>query len=345
MGARTDFLLLPEKEDWCGKLWGHCLKCSGLDAKDFKRLQRNRWHVRAKALFAKRDRMRVLDWQSLDAHLKEKFPGSTNKERRALAMFRIRAMGMAAAKAAFQESENTQKAYTACHEAYMHKIDEVCENIGMPSAQIKHWETDFLTSVCKSIQVSYLCRKKDCGFYGMNDQWVQHATKYHFRCPHCAMQYYPWKDAPKWYPFQKVISVSHPGTGERWVIPALWPASAEDSWLQDMMQATASKIESEDDLEAFLTGKIQSLEVLLSNAGIPAVFKKFTMKQDVKWLLDSAAGFGQTQYGKLAEEGYWGNILDPKLGNQEPFDQWEEFAAIFASLHRAGEQMVSKMKV
>ena len=115
--------------------------------------------------------MRTLTWQTLDAHLKATFPGQTNKERRSLAEKRIRAMSMAAALSAFQENEFVQKAYQHCVEDYTQKILEVCQNIGRTSGPVIHWETDFLTSVTKSIQVSYLCRKKDCGFYGMNDQY------------------------------------------------------------------------------------------------------------------------------------------------------------------------------
>ena len=87
------------------------------------------------------------------------------------------------------------------------------------------------------------------------------------------------------------------------------------------------------------------MEVLLANVGIPGVFKKFTLSGDAKWQLDKCAGFGKEQYAKLDAEGYWGNILDPKLGNQPPFDDWAEFAAIFASLLTAGEQMVKKMNL
>ena len=34
---RSEFLLLPEKEDWCQALWGHCQECSGLKPKEFKK--------------------------------------------------------------------------------------------------------------------------------------------------------------------------------------------------------------------------------------------------------------------------------------------------------------------
>jgi hypothetical protein len=342
---RTQFLLLDDKEDWCGKLWGQCLKCSGLDAKAFTKLQRKRWHVRATILHGKQNTLRVLSWQKLDAHLKVKFPGSSNKERRSLASSRIRVMGMAMALSSFAENVYTQQAFQVAHATYMTQIDEVCSNIGLPSAQIKHWETDFLTSLSDTIQVSYLCRKKDCGFYGMNDQWVKHETRYHFRCPRCGMQYSPWKDAAKFYPFQKVISITHPSTGERWVIPAKWPDSAEDSYLQDLMRAKAMKIETDADLNDFVQGKIESLEKMLQNIGIPAAFQQFKLSSDTKYLLNTTNGFGKTQYTKLEEDGYWGNILDPVIGNQEPFNEWTEFAAIFASLVSAGEQFVKGLKV
>ena len=77
---RTDFLWLPEHEDWCGKLWGHCLECSGLGKKDFKRKQNKLWNQRATILYQKQERVRTLNWKNLDAALKEKYPGVSNKD-------------------------------------------------------------------------------------------------------------------------------------------------------------------------------------------------------------------------------------------------------------------------
>ena len=262
-----------------------------------------------------------------------------------MAELRLRAMGMAAALAAFAENKHAQKAYAHCVAEYAAKIDEVCENIGMPSAQIKIKEADFLTSVTTALQVSYLCRKTDCGFYGMNDQWIQHETRYHFRCPHCGMQYFPWRQAEKWYKFQKVISVSHPNSGERWIIPALWPDSAEDNFLQKMMVATASNLQTMADVDDLIDGRIQAIETLLANVGQPAVFKRFTLSQDVKNLVEHCSGFGKTQYAKIDEHGYYGEILSPTLGASEPFEDWNEFCALFGSLMVAGEQIAHKLNL
>jgi hypothetical protein len=341
---RTEFLLLPEKEDWCGKLWGHCLECSGMTAAVFKRNQRNRWHKRAVELHGKQDCLRVLQWKKLDGYLKEKMPETSNKQRRALISLRLKAMSMAMCLQFFEGSEAKQTAYVAVHQEYMEKIDEVCKENGKPSSQIQIAEADYLTSVAKGIQISYLCRKKDCRFYGMNDQWIQHESKYHFRCPMCGMQYYPWKQAEKWYAFQRVVTISHPRTGEQWIVPALWPASAEDDYLQKLMVVTASNIESQEDLDNFLAGKVQSLETMLANIGVPAAFKKFFLTEDVKYILRGCAGFGEKQYAKLDDNGFFGNVLDPAVAEQEPFDQWTEFAALFADLAKAGEEAVRKLK-
>ena len=262
-----------------------------------------------------------------------------------MAELKIKAIGMAAALSVIAENKHVQKAYVHCVAEYAAKIDEVCEKIEQSSAQIQIAEADFLTSVTKSIQVSYMCRKKDCGFYGMNDQWVKHETTYHFRCPHCATRYTPWKEQPKFYKFQKVISVSHPATGERWVMPALWPASEADDFLQKMMVVTASNMQTVADVEAFVQGNIQALDAMLANAGQPAIFKRFTLSQEVTAMLQTCAGYGSKQFAELEEHGYYGNILDPNLGAQEPFSEWNEFIAVFGSLLGAGEQVAHKLKV
>ena len=342
---RSEFLLLPEREDWCGKLWGHCITCSGLKEAEFKKNQRNRWHQRAKEVHGKQGCLRVLQWKKLDSYLKEKMPDASNKQRRAMMSMRLKLMSMAMCLQFFEANEKTRMAYVHVQKEYMAKIDAVCKDIGQPSSQIQHAEADYLTSVAKGIQISYLCRKKDCGFYGMNDQWIQHESKYWFRCPVCGMQYYPWREAEKWYGFQRVLAVSHPQTGEQWVIPALWPSSAEDDYLQKLMVVTASKIETEEDLDNFLAGKIQSLDTMLANIGIPACFKKFTLSQDVKDVLSTCQGFGASQYAKIDKDGFWGNILDKKVAEQEPFNEWTEFAALFADLAKAGEQHFRSLKV
>ena len=342
---RTDLLLIPEGEDWCGKLWGHCLECSGLDAAAFRREVKKVWHKRAKVLFGKADALRTLKWKTLAGYLQKTYPGSTKKEQRSIAELRIKAVGLAAALSAYEENELVQEAYGHVDVEYEATIDKVCTNIGLPSAQIKHAETDYLTAVTKAIQVSYMCRKRDCGFYGMNDQWVQHDTKYWFRCPHCATQYMPWKADKKFYPFQKVVSVSHPLTGERWVIPALWPDSAEDNYLQQLMLVTASNIQAQGDLDAFMEGKVQDLNVLLGNVGVPGIFKRFEMTMWVKDVLRTCAGYPASQYAKLEEAGYHGNILDPKVGAQEPFKEWHEFACIFGSLMKGGERAARNLKI
>lgn len=45
----------------------------------------------------------------------------------------------------------------------------------------------YLTEICDGVCVSFLCRH--CGFFGLNSQWVKHATRAIGRCNTCVYRY------------------------------------------------------------------------------------------------------------------------------------------------------------
>ena len=262
--------------------------------------------------------------------------------------WRLMAMGSAVAKAAF--ANQAWKAHQHCAMEYVAKIDEVCNRLMLPSALIQQEESSFLTSLAEGIGVMYLCRVKSCGYYGMDDQWIQSQFRYSFWCPHCGVKCDPWKQNARLLQFQQVISVSHPFTGERWVIPAVIPAGPASAWdfdlLEGMLVAATSNLQtgrqpaSEDNLDAYYSlGNLQALDTLLSNVGQPADFQHFTLGKNTQALLRALPNeFGPMQFAKVEGCGYYGNILNAKLGtSKQPFTDWTKFVALFVSLLSASQ--------
>ena len=53
-------------------------------------------------------------------------------------------------------------------------------------------DKQYLTAIFDAVFISYVCRHKDCGFYGAISDWIKEANHYRFRCPRCARKYRPW---------------------------------------------------------------------------------------------------------------------------------------------------------
>ena len=265
-----------------------------------------------------------------------------NEEIRSLNAWRIMALGSAVAKAAF--AEQAWRAHQHCTVEYVAKIDEVCARLRQSRYGILA-ERDFFASVAKSIEVLAVCRVKNCGFYGK--EWI-HAQNSEglFRCAHCGGKQ-GWEQKRSWLQFQRVILVSHPFTGERWVIPSMVPHGADD-FFRKLFKAAASNLPTGSQAIRVVTNldinhvleKLQALDALLSNVGQPANFKHFPLYNDTKAFLMSCSqnDFGPTQYAMFEEHGFYGNILNAKLCASAPFTEWTEFAALFVSLLLACEE-------
>ena len=211
----SDLLLCEKTEDWCGKLWGMCLSCSGLEAAEFKKDQRRLWKKRQTVVNGQL-RARTLNWQNLSQRLKERLPTVSNKTLYNMTKWRIQAMGMAAALGGFGENMIVQKAYKEAAAVYFQNLARVANEIELPAnlyTAMVNEDSDFLTAMTRSVAVSFACRRRQCRFYGMNDQWVNHADKYKFRCPMCALPYVPWRAQPGYYDYQKVVSMVNPARG------------------------------------------------------------------------------------------------------------------------------------
>ena len=52
-------------------------------------------------------------------------------------------------------------------------------------------ELQYLTEVAEGITVSFVCRKLDCLWYGLNSEWPKRLTSEHWCCPICGIKYAP----------------------------------------------------------------------------------------------------------------------------------------------------------
>ena len=369
---RSDFLLMNEKEDWCQTLWGWCQSCSELPQKEFNKQQRKQW-IRRQREATGIGRKRGMDFGQLMEELAERFPGSDKRSLLTTARLRVKALGQAAALAAFGAEAKTKERYENACRAYFDSVRAVAEeaveqaedddtshshvmaseseavkpasasksDIRIRRDQFLSEEADFLTMVTTSISVSYACKGRDCRFYGMNDQWFQKKDGgYRFRCPNCSKLYKPWKVTETTdFSYAKVICVVNPANGEKMIFPAQWPSSKEDNWLQEMMTATAHDAEAASHRQVMTAREsLLALDKMLKAIGVPGDgrFVHYNVKQWVIDALKPTTDFGdESVWRGHVEKGFYGNILPIEVASQPAFDEWPTFIALFANLLQA----------
>ena len=89
--ASDSLILHPEDiSDWCGHHpAGHCQACSNMSDTAFKSAVKKAQKARAKALGARRNRARNMDWSILEARILELHPGANKADARRLVFARI----------------------------------------------------------------------------------------------------------------------------------------------------------------------------------------------------------------------------------------------------------------
>jgi hypothetical protein len=198
---------------------------------------------------------------------------------------------------------------------------------------LTHEEASYLTVVTDSISISFICRKVDCGFYGMNstDTWIKHLTTYHFRCPLCGCQYKPWS-LEKAVPVNKMMVLQDPHTKQVSRIPCIWPGTSEDNWLAVQAELYARNLQTPQDLDDFLAKKSVELTQLLGRVARPEHMQHFpTIPEGALHVIQTAAGYPPETYQKQKNEGFWGNkyTYDKSV---EPFNEWPELIALLGSI-------------
>ena len=352
----SQFLLLHEGEGnvetWAGGHWGHCFSCSRFNKQEWLDEAEEAAARKRFVSFAKKSwlattqhykdiaiRARTGTWIGFKNRLKERFPKANDAEIRNLIHQRVK-VAVDTFMANFEkETEATMKARIDAHKRYIKSLEDMANNPAHSPAQraigLKFCaeESDWLTRITEGFSVSYSCRNPSCRFYGMNDQWI-FGDRY--RCPRCAEEYWPWKHAKKntkgnivfeYLPFQKVIAIEGID-GNTWVFPAAWPGSQADTWLMQQAELYAAGLKVEGDLQNYMKDTMTGIMQLCERVGRPISLEHYSWDTDMEWRLDSAKWprDGEKGWGRLAKDGYWGNILPlPKEG--EPwmvFTEWTD---------------------
>ena len=194
----SQFLLVEDEASWQGAIWGHCLLCSALSMKEFKKLARRRKEQRARLLRGRRDRARCIKFSNVSQIIKALFPGASHDQRRKLAEMRIKAMA-ASFLAGFNASSPCYQ--QLCHDINQQWFNEVDKCAKDPSyactvdsQTLSAQECSYLTNLGKGTSLSFLCRMPNCLYYSMNHEWVESLGSYHFKCPRCGEQFRPWTE-------------------------------------------------------------------------------------------------------------------------------------------------------
>ncbi len=166
-----------------------------------------------------------------------------------------------------------------------------------------------MTHITKSVCLSYLCRQKNCGFYGYNHQWLKHISHEWFKCPACGARYYPWQMTDQTWPANRLLSLPD-CNGKRVAVPILWPSTEEDRWFNRQIEAYAETVGLIDkkDARPFIRRSVHEIQALMDASGIPAAFTKRTWNKDIEWRL--GPNYPLEQYQDIIQNGFFGDFVD-----------------------------------
>ena len=207
---------------------------------------------------------------------------------------------------------------------YLRMLEDMVDGHQAPNSSemssLINEDKQYFTAIFDSVFISYVCRHKDCGYYGSNSDWVKQANRYKLRCPRCARLCRPFADsqgASSLHPFQKVLAVIDPITQRIFALPTTWPDTASDEFPCNMAVTQARKIMSEGNAEAesrFKSNADECLRNLLQKVGLPPSMQHYQgILPEARHIFESAAGFGAEAIAHLASSGYRGAILPTEV--------------------------------
>jgi hypothetical protein len=202
IGLRQDLLLAPGglyglDAEWQSAIWGVCFPCSAMTAAAFKRESKREWQKRGAALGGRVRRFRNMDFNNCSALIAEQLPGAKFSLVRELSFLRLKCCCLALAVALDNENPFSLEARDMSFQVYHDRIVAAAADPAMAAKQdgqvFGATELDYLTSVADGFSVSYVCRRKNCMWFGLNSEWPKDRGSYHFACPCCGFKYVPWK--------------------------------------------------------------------------------------------------------------------------------------------------------
>ena len=311
--------------NWRDRIFGSCFDCSGdTDIRTFKRLARESHLARLQETKARAQRVRDIVFSQSKSKIRLQFPHISNTAVRKLAIERVSMLVVALGASFMRASKEVKDAMAKISQDYLLDVQHAAMQPGdgtrvSEGPKIGYTATTWLTQVSDNIWVSWVCRS--CRWFGLNHQWIRHADKEWYRCPHCGVRYQPWAWRPDWHDSQKAVTVQNPISGTSMSFGASWPNGEEDNWLARMVELKAkSQVVPEGvNLTDFLCSTAVSLDELLQKVSVPASFRIFPWNHQVENVLDERT-YPKRHWAHLCASGYTGDILSEE-GAANPFKE------------------------
>ena len=200
-----------------------------------------------------------------------------------------------------------------------------------------------LTNVAKGIELCFVCRAPNCGYYGRNDQWIKHREREWFRCPTCGAHYKPGSTAQGQVErLNFVLVIPDPVTGVLQSIPCEWPATQEMAWLNRQIEIEARQVTTEEDVQKWHDRTQLDLVTLINNERISTAFRSFVPDLNLAYRVPD----GQWQWAEYAARTcYYGAILAEGAVSPDkpPFSQWPVLSAAIANHVASGRARTSRL--
>jgi hypothetical protein len=204
-------------------------------------------------------------------------------------------------------------------------------------------ETSYFTKVMEGIHLSYLCRKKNCMFFGGNnvETWIKLIKGYQFRCPFCGFKHSPWKTEPDDVEAKMVLTLTNPMTGQLMHIPTETSESQDEKWINNMIEATARDIQNDGDAQKWFNRAAGNVEQWLEREGACREWKQYPydLSQHNAFVLESA-----WDTSRQKKNGY---VMGLKLTDiddaRQPFSDFNGLISVFANYVAASRALTSRM--
>ena len=326
---------------WQGKIFGWCISCMELEPKEFKSAMRRTWGHRAQETVGLRDRAMFMTFKNAAATIRADFPDDCNADIRELVVKRHRMLCISYAAAIAKDNEFLAEARASVQATWLENTQRQAEDPTFaPSVDgqvLTAQDCSYLTSMADGIELCFVCRNGDCSFFGMNSTWMQFGQQYKFRCPCCFDPYSTTSTTKGQVEYSYVLSVTDFETGDKVLLPALWPESKDQKWLNGQIEAYSLRLMDEVGLAAYKNRGPAELHTLLAQEAIPTSFVKMPIgctpgsDENRVWNpLWNLAGFKKTGF-------VWGNKLSKAQSEQPPFNEWNDFIAICGRIVAEGK--------
>jgi hypothetical protein len=122
-------------------------------------------------------------------------------------------------------------------------------------------------------------------------------------------------------------------TSELTMIPCYWADTQEDNWVMAHAEIYARKMETPEDLKAFLSRKQVELATLLLQAGKPDHYIHHDYDSSLDYQFTRTREWSINSLTQVKAEGFWGGQWKPENHKDLPiFREWDTLAELVGSL-------------